>query len=150
VLALLTLCGADAGTSPTDDRLARLLDATADADTLVVRDGGLCHRDLASERVLVTVRDPAEVRALTRLIELDDVRGLHCLCCGRPTLEFFRAGELVAAVTIHHGLSLRSLLWGSDNAFLTPASARAFTDHLAALGVPGPRNERTQGPAASP
>jgi hypothetical protein len=82
--------------------------ATRNCDRLSVRTGGLCHRQAEREAVLAEVRDAAKVRELAgELCALVPWPSLSCLCCGDITLEFYKAGELRVAVSVHHGQTLR-------------------------------------------
>jgi hypothetical protein len=99
------------------------------ATKLVVRSGGLCHRDVSTENVLFAVESQQEVADIVAHIHVVEAEsGFHCMCCGDPTLEFYRGSKLVAEVGFHHGRSIRWRRWSGDG-LLTKGSA----DYLVAL-----------------
>lgn len=108
-----------------------LFDQLAGVDRIRVRSGGTCHRDEAAERTLAEETDPAKIRDFLSKVRVDERRyGFHCMCCGEPTFEFYRKGELVAAVGYHHDRSLRwPDGWPSD-VLMTTDSARYLVDWL--------------------
>ena len=75
---------------------------------------------------LVEVTDAAQIREIIDNIRVKDPwPGDYgkCKCYGWPIFEFYRGKELLAAVSYHHGTSLRwDPPWGSD-ANLTAKSA---------------------------
>ena len=60
-----------------------------------------------------------------------------CMCCGSPTMEFYKNGKLIAMVGIQHGAALRWDEWPSD-AQLTKESVKQFTEWLKVRGVKEP------------
>jgi hypothetical protein len=121
---------------------ARLDVDVAGADGLRLRTGGQCHRDADEEQTLYETHDAEEIRGLLAAIEIDEAesRG-HCLCCGGPTIEFLRGGEIVASVTNQHGQALRFPRWPGDGP-MTPDSADAFCAWMRARGVAGIESPR--------
>lgn len=109
---------------------------TGGLDRLRLRTGGTCHRNVAEERTLFETDDADEIRAFLATIAVDDPasRG-HCSCCGGPTIELSRGGELAMVLSVHHGQLLRWGGWPGD-ARLTPDSADALCDWLSAHGAP--------------
>jgi hypothetical protein len=106
-----------------------------DVDRVRVRSGGTCHRDEASEETLCVEQDPVAVSELVRSFAVEEARsGGHCMCCGEPTIEFYRDENLVAAVGLHHGVSARWREWPGD-AVLTNASRDRISDWLRGRGV---------------
>jgi hypothetical protein len=118
-------------------------DAVAGVDLVRVRTGGTCHNDPLQEKTLAEEKDPAKIKEFLAKIEIDESKSnFHCMCCGSPTIELFRKGELVASVGMHHGRSLRwSAGWPGD-ALLQGASADWLCDWLEARGIDGPKKER--------
>jgi len=119
-----------------------LTQALAGVDRIRVRSGGTCHRDLASERTLFEEQDPARIAAVVRALRIDPTAGDHrCGCCGHPTLEFYRGGELVVILSYHHGRSVRWFEhWAWDRA-LTSTSARWLNQWLKDHGVESEHGE---------
>jgi hypothetical protein len=111
----------------------------ASSDFLRVRSGGTCHRRPAKERTLAEIKDVKEVQAFLSEIELlEKESGFHCMCCGEPSLEFFKGSELLATIGFHHSQSLRwSEGWPGDAA-LAPKAAEWICRWLAKNGVPDP------------
>lgn len=97
------------------------------ADRLKVRTGGLCHRRSETEVIFHDTQDPRIIAELAAHLEVSDSKdGFHCMCCGEPTFEFYRGGELVATISYHHGKSIR---WGGGE---WPADG-VLTDRAAAF-----------------
>ncbi|MBM4285143.1 MAG: hypothetical protein FJ128_07825 [Deltaproteobacteria bacterium] len=139
MLAGLALPGPAVGASSD----ARLKEVISTATLLRVRSGGTCHRIPERERVLVEVTDPEQIRTLIAGMKISQIfSGYACKCCGHPTLEFYRGQELLAALGVHHGETLRWAggPWRGD-AELTPAGSDFLTRWLADRGVPEPLAE---------
>lgn len=119
--------------------------ALGSATRMRVRSGGTCHRDIDDEETLFQTTDQTLIGKVVTGIRLDEQEsGFHCLCCGRPTFEFYKGDVLVAMIGFHHGSSLRwSEGWSAD-ALLTEASAEFLLHFLADHGVPGPFEERLE------
>lgn len=102
-----------------------------------VRSGGTCHREIESEGTLADERDAAAVATLLAAIAVDEARSdVHCMCCGEPTLEFFRGDALVASIGFHHGQLLRwdDGPWPGDGV-LTRDAALGIVRWLAGRGI---------------
>lgn len=109
-------------------------------DRLVVRSGGTCHRRPDQEKPLIEVKDAAEIVKVVKGIRLDEAAGMfHCMCCGDPTFEFFRAGRLQAVLGFHHGKSLRWPGGWPGDAALSEAGREFLAGWLAERGVAGPK-----------
>ena len=112
-------------------------------DRLRVRSGGTCHRVPEEEKTLFELEGVDPVAEVTKLVQVDPRSGVdHCMCCGEPSLEFYRKGELVLTLGVHHGTSVRwdRGPWPGD-AFLTKESGLALSQFLAKHEVPGPLQE---------
>lgn len=112
--------------------LANALDGV---DRIRVRTGGTCHRDIPREHTLYEEKDAAQVRALVQQIKIeesDDLR--YCMCCGEPSLEFYKNGKLVLTLGYHHGDSLRWREgWPSDGEMTQECAAylrKWLADHI--------------------
>jgi len=115
----------------------------APADRVVVRSGGLCHRDVAEEAKLLEARGAAKVKEVLDLFEVEEKEsGFHCMCCGNPTFEFYRGETLVASLGFHHGKSIRWLGGWPGDGMLTKGSGDRLIEWLAEHGAPGPKEER--------
>ncbi len=94
-----------------------LRETLSHTDHVRVRSGGTCHRNRDEERTLADEPDGAAVEKLVLSFEVDERKsGGHCMCCGDPTLEFRRGGELLAEIGLHHGRSARWKGWPGDAA----------------------------------
>lgn len=127
------------------DRTRQLRDALQDVEGIRVRGGGTCHR-WEPEPTLCETRDAAAIEALVSSIEVDEARsGFHCMCCGDPTFEFLRKGEVVVSLGFHHGESLRwpEGRWEGGSS-LTEGSVRRLLDWLEARGIDGPKRQHAE------
>jgi hypothetical protein len=112
-------------------------------DRVVVRSGGLCHRDPDAEKVLADHRGVAKVAEFLAALEVaEEASGFHCMCCGNPTIEIYRGEVLVASLGFHHGKSLRWPGGWPGDGKLTAKSGDRLIEWLAANGAPGPKEER--------
>jgi len=129
------------------DWTAPLHKAVRGATRLRVRTGGTCHRNPEKEKTLLDLRETDEIAEVIANITIDpNENGFHCMCCGGPTLEFYRGDELLAMLGYHHGLSLRwpNGNWAGDG--LLTESARDFLiSWLEEHGVSGPKEEYEYG-----
>jgi hypothetical protein len=115
-----------------------------------VRSGGTCHVNLAEVKTLFEVKEEAKVRAVIEGIRLDEKgSGFHCMCCGEPTIEFYKGSELVASLGFHHGRSIRWPGGWPGDALLRPDSADFLCQWLADNGIKGPLEERERGRKAA-
>lgn len=86
--------------------------ATRRADALRVRGGGL--KFPPDSDLLFESKTRAAVDEWLGAIHIDERHtGLHCMCSGDLTVEALAGETVVAAVTVHHGLSLR-WEWNGD------------------------------------
>lgn len=100
------------------------------ADRFRVRSGGVCHRQKGREKTLFDSHDPAELARLLAVTELrfEESRGF-CMCCGGPTMEFFREGVLFQSVSFQHGEALRWSEGLGDVPLGNDALVRFLADH---------------------
>ncbi|MBK7403164.1 MAG: hypothetical protein IPJ41_00680 [Phycisphaerales bacterium] len=137
--------GACGDEDPWNDPLHK---AALGATSIRVRSGGTCHRDVETEQILAEVTDAAGVADLLAIIEIDpDGSGFHCMCCGDPTIEFYKGHQLVLSLGYHHGRSVRWVEGWEGDGLLTDESATRFADWMTAHGIPGPAEELAQGRA---
>jgi len=133
-------------TTQTEDWTAPLHGALQDATRLRVRSGGTCHRQPDEEKALLDLRDQKQIAEVVQGIQMNpNASGFHCMCCGNPTLEFYRDGTLIVSLGFHHGQSLRwpDGKWAGDG-LLAKGSADFLIKWLADHGVPGPKEEREE------
>jgi hypothetical protein len=129
-LLLLPAWAAEAGVE------GALHTAVKECDRIRVRSGGTCHRNVDKERTLFEVKDAKEIRATVLSIQINEkISGGSCMCCGEPTIEFYRGKKLLAMLGFHHSQSVRwaSGPWWSDGV-LTPKSAASLCAWMARHG----------------
>ena len=129
----------------TDPWTAQLQTALAGSDRLRVRSSGTCHRDVSSETTLYETKDAKLISGLVGLIAVDVPKSQGaCMCCGSPTLEFYKAGTLILTLGVQHGRALRWLdgPWTAD-AQLTTASGDRFVKWMTNHRVGQPEKDRT-------
>lgn len=142
ILALATGLKAEVESSWTQ----KLYQQLEGVDRLHIRSGGTCHRGPESEKTLLDLRDAEVVSKVLQNIQITpNDSGFHCMCCGDPTLEFYRGETLVVSLGFHHARSLRWLegKWKGDG-LLTQESADFLVKWMDDQGVSGPRNERDE------
>ena len=107
---------------------------------LRVRSGGLCHRNAEEEQTVLEQTAPDAISELVASIRIDEhlSRGGECACCGGPTFEFYRGGELAAAISVQHWLSLRWPEHWQGDARLTRESIRLLRDWGRRQGIACP------------
>lgn len=116
-----------------------LAHTTACADRIRVRTGGLCHRERERERTLFEVTDAAEVERVLPMLYVDEPESMGmCMCCGEPTIEFYRGDRLVTAVGFHHGKSLRWRQWPADGMLSDATALCGWMEGHGAAGVCDP------------
>ncbi len=114
----------------------RFRDAILAADQLVVRSGGLCHRDIPSERVLFATDDRQELERLARNISIGvSLPMLSCACCGDITFELRRGGDLYLVFSLHHGWRIRADRGASGDLDLTSRSRARLAAWLEQTGI---------------
>jgi len=129
-----------------EDWTAPLHEALQGATRFRVRSGGTCHRQPDQEKTLLDLRDQKQIAEVVQGIQINpNDSGFHCMCCGNPTLEFYRDETLIASLGFHHGRSLRwpDGKWAGDG-LLAKDSADFLIKWLADHGVPGPKEEREE------
>lgn len=65
-------------------------------------------------RLLLEVRDPAEVVELVSLIRIRPADPFHCMCFGDQHVDVYGRVRRRARITLHHGRSIRWDAWDSD------------------------------------
>lgn len=133
---LLALVQARSWFDPSAPSERSLVKALRGVDRIRVRSGGTCHRDPPSEKTVFEETDPEKIKQIIRAVRIDRANsGHHCMCCGGPSIEFYRGGELVVTLGCHHGKALRwNEGWRGDGV-MTSESAAEVNAWLIANGV---------------
>jgi len=129
-----------------EDRTAPLHVALQGATRLRVRSGGTCCRQPDEEKTLLDLRDQKQIAEVVQGIRINSNESVFtCMCCGDPTLEFYREDTLIVSLGFHSGKSLRwpNGKWAGDS-LLSEDGANFLTKWLADHGVPGPKEEREE------
>lgn len=108
-----------------------------------VRSGGTCHRNPAEEKELFKLDKEGGINEFLKSIEIDEQEsGFHCMCCGEPSIEFYKGEKLLVTLGLHHGRSLRweNGEWPGDG-LLTKKSAKFICGWLSKRGIDGPAEE---------
>ncbi|MFJ9764101.1 hypothetical protein ACIRUY_09815 [Streptomyces erythrochromogenes] len=89
--------------------------------------------------IRVDLSDPAESARIRAAMAVESLPGFHCMCLGDVRFEVLdRAGEPLAAVVLHHGVTLR---WGRWEGDAVLADGRLLLAWLDGHGMPGPLRE---------
>lgn len=124
----------------------RLENRVRDGDRLVVWD---YVRPVAGEERQPSphfeITDAREILEFLDCIEIDEPASTgRCMCLGSPHFDFMAAGEVLATLTLHHGVRLRwEGKWPAD-AELTRGSAFQLCEWLRQRGIPRPWFELQQ------
>jgi hypothetical protein len=111
----------------------------ARAGRVLVLEGGMDGGRPLGNAVLLDSTEKSDLAELKQALAILDGPAGHCMCCGGPTLEILSSeNESLAAVSIHHGRSVRWAAWKDDAELL---DGRRLLDWLAQRGVPGPLDE---------
>jgi hypothetical protein len=93
---------------------------------------------------LAEVTNPTEIAELVIAIQIEEPGGgFECMCCGDPTIEFYKGRRLKVMLGYHHSQSVRWPRFGWD-AMLTEGSQEKVLTWLDAHGVNGPRKEKEE------
>lgn len=125
---------------------AMLQAALKSADRLRVRSGGTCHRRTEEEKTLFEIIKTEDVKEVISNIRIDPLKSnFHCMCCGNPSLEFYKGGDLLVTLGFHHGKSLRWMdgPWPMDG-MLTSDSSVFLCELLDKHGIQGPLAEQRE------
>jgi hypothetical protein len=128
-------------------REAQLEKALQGVNRIRVRSGGTCHRQIEQERTLIEESEASKVADICRSIRIDEWGsggcwgGFHCMCCGNPSIEFYRDDDLILTLGFHHGRSVRWAGGWKWDGLLTRESATKLTSWLAEHGVQSETDE---------
>ena len=114
----------------------RLQAAVAEADRVVIRDGGFgCCTKPERDPVLLELKDPEDIAELRGIFRFKD-RGSNaeCMCCGHPGIDWWKGDKLLARTAVQHLKALRWKRFHGD-AELTSEAAEALTAWFSARGI---------------
>ena len=114
----------------------RFQSAIADADRVVIRDGGFgCCGKPERDPVLLVLTDPKEVADFNAMFKFED-KGQNgsCMCCGHPGVDWWKGDVLVARTAVQH---LQGLRWKGfyGDASLVPESRKLLGEWFAARNI---------------
>lgn len=114
----------------------RFQSAIADADRVVIRDGGFgCCTKPERDPILLVLTDPKEIADFNALFKFED-KGANssCMCCGHPGIDWWKGDVLVARTAVQH---LQGLRWKGfyGDASLVPESRKSLGEWFAARNI---------------
>ena len=114
----------------------RFQSAIADADRVVIRDGGFgCCGKPERDPVLLVLTDPREIADFNAMFKFED-KGQNgsCMCCGHPGIDWWKGDVLVARTAVQH---LQGLRWKGfyGDASLVPESRKLLGEWFAARNI---------------
>lgn len=132
--------------------------AIADADKIVIRDGGYdcCKPNVDLDPVLFTVTNQAEVKEVVAHLKFEPVTIMDsklesCLCCGSPGMDWYRGNKRIAMTSIQHGHAIRwkgfstarilGVQVGYGDGLLTRESSNWLVGWFVKHGVTEPKRE---------
>lgn len=77
------------------------------ADRLVIKTGGPCHPQPERDVVRFETTNTNIINQVLLGLDVNSETGMQCRCCGSPTIYFYRGEQILAAVSMHHRLTLR-------------------------------------------
>ena len=114
----------------------RFQEAVAEADRVVIRDGGFgCCTKPERDPVLLVLTDTKEIAELRGIFKFKD-RGSNseCMCCGHPGIDWWKGDELLARTAVQHLTALRWKRFHGD-AELTPEASEALSAWFSARSI---------------
>ena len=114
----------------------RFQSAIADADRVVIRDGGFgCCTKPERDPILLVLTDPKEIADFNAMFKFED-KGANssCMCCGHPGIDWWKGDVLVARTAVQH---LQGLRWKGfyGDASLVPESRKLLGEWFAARNI---------------
>lgn len=114
----------------------RFQSAIADADRVVIRDGGFgCCGKPERDPVLLVLTDPKEIADFNAMFKFED-KGQNgsCMCCGHPGVDWWKGDVLVARTAAQH---LQGLRWKGfyGDASLVPESRKLLGEWFTARNI---------------
>ena len=114
----------------------RFQEAVAEADRVVIRDGGFgCCTKPERDPVLLVLTDPKEIAELRGIFRFKDLgSNSSCMCCGHPGIDWWKGDELLARTAVQHLTALRWKGFHGD-AELTPEASEALSAWFAGRSI---------------
>ena len=114
----------------------RFQKAVAEADRVVIRDGGFgCCTKPERDPVLLVLTDPKEIAELRGIFRFKDLgSNSSCMCCGHPGIDWWKGDKLLARTAVQHLTALRWKRFHGDAEF-TPEASDALTAWFSARGI---------------
>ena len=114
----------------------RFQEAVAEADRVVIRDGGFgCCTKPERDPVLLVLTDPKEIAELRGIFKFKDLgSNSSCMCCGHPGIDWWKGDELLARTAVQHLTALRWKRFNGD-AELTPEASEALSAWFAGRSI---------------
>ena len=109
----------------------------ADLNAVVAPATSVVVREVCSDDLLYETQDPAELASLKDALRVvEEEEAFHCMCLGTIRFVFYRDGEQLGTLTLHHGESLR---WDPFFLDATLAESDPILDWLSLRGLPSER-----------
>ncbi len=79
-------------------------------------DGGMYNGKVLGTQVLLNIADPSSIEALCHSLNIieDQKTFGHCMCLGDYVIELYKEQDIIAAIGLHHGRSIRWDSWKYD------------------------------------
>lgn len=108
--------------------------------TILIRSGGICHNDNKAEKVLIKLNITDSIKSILSNIKIDtSFIDVDKVCCGNPTMEFYKNNKIISSIGLHLGIMLS---WHEENvtyvATLNSNSANNLTSWLSDCGIRDP------------
>jgi hypothetical protein len=84
-----------------------LKSAARGADRLVIKTGGPCHPHPDTDVVRFETTDTNVIAQVLSGLQAKIETGIQCRCCGSPTVYFCKGEHVLAAVSMHHRVTVR-------------------------------------------
>jgi len=81
--------------------------AVRGTDRMVLKTGGPCHPHPERDVVRFETTDTNIIAQVLLGFKAKSETSTHCRCCGSPTIYFYRGEQVLAAVSMHHRVTLR-------------------------------------------
>lgn len=118
------------------------LPTIADADRIVVRDGGVEKwLSVRKHAILFTVTEQNEVNEVRSHLNFTTPFSSACMCVGYPGIDWYRGKKRLALTAVKHGQGLACKRSKGYHAMLEPESQMWLANWLASHGVETPKKE---------
>ena len=135
-LAMQAACAPVDGLKPLSSN-ARFQMAVAEADRIVIRDGGFdCCQPVEGQKTRIIIRNPGVVAEFKKNLTFRESTAgqsmFVCLCCGYPGIDWYKGTNRLALTAVHHGRDLAWAGFDQKRGVLTEEASIWLTDWLAA------------------